>query len=700
MAPDDTLPGTGWFASGINTAQLFSSNLTASSGVFRSASRLLDSSSLVLADSHFVITAIVAAVAVLISTSWLSFLRRRRSLPPGPSPWPIFGNLPDLGLLPFRSFTKLADRYGPILTVWYGSTPSVVISSPELARQVLKTNDKLCSSRPMNRTLAILSLDGKNIVFSPPNDRWRKLRRLSTLHLLSAKKLQESLPVREEEVRDMLDAIAADVASTANEAAAGAATSPSDVTKSAGVAEEGVIEARRYLNRATLNNIMRVTVGTRFGYSSIRGAAASTTLLEAGMRIDWNARIAAMSGEKRGGEIRRGAVADAAASPATGSEASAAAEQDSSKLRSSQTEIADSGTSTAKTSISSSLEEAEGNIALAIIEEGFDLAGTFNIADFVPWLSYLDPQRIYARTKRLVPQQHGLMRACIAERRQLLLKTRSGGRKKPEDSALVDALFEIEGEGENKVDKDEMLLLAIDMMMAGTDTTAKTVEWTLAELAQHPDMLERLRAEVDAAYARSASAAAETGAAEAGRSDLMVSLPLLEMPYLQAVLKESLRHHPVAPFLGPHITTGSVTLGGYHIPPNTMIQINGWGLAHDPTVWINPHEFDPSRFLDPAAPGVTGQNFSLLPFGSGRRGCLGMNMGLDFAARLLANFVRRFDFKLPEDVRAAGGLDMTETIGLTMALAKPLRLVVRERKAVVGAVGMAAVGATVVTAGA
>ncbi|CAI7857868.1 unnamed protein product, partial [Closterium sp. NIES-53] len=226
MTAGDSLPGTGWFASGINTAQHLSPNLTASSGVFRAASRLVDSSNLVLSDSHFVITAIVAAVAVLISTSWLSFLRRRRSLPPGPSPWPIFGNLPDLGLLPFRSLAKLADRYGPILTVWYGSTPSVVISSPELARE--------------------------NIVFSPPNDRWRKLRRLATLHLLSAKKLQESLPVREGEVREMLDAIAADVAGTADAAADGATTSPSDVAKTgatttggaakfSAVAEEGSI---------------------------------------------------------------------------------------------------------------------------------------------------------------------------------------------------------------------------------------------------------------------------------------------------------------------------------------------------------------------------------------------------------------------------------------------------------------------------
>ncbi|CAI5475097.1 unnamed protein product [Closterium sp. Yama58-4] len=528
----------------------------------------------------------------------------------------------------------------------------------------------------MTRTLDILSLGGKNIVFSPPNDHWRKLRRLTMLHLLSAKKLQESLPVREGEIRVMLNAIAADVAGTADEAAADATNDPSDVTytgattsggtaKTSAMAEVGsTVEVRRYLNRATLNNIMRLTVGKRFGYSSIRGAASTTSkaILDAAMRIDWNERIAAMSGEKRGAEIRRGAAASAAA-PAI---------------------------STATTNVASAMEEAEGELAFAIVEEGFALAGAFNIADYVPWLSHWDPLRMYARAQRLAPQLHGFMRACIEERRELVqqksrtaMVAREGSRN---ETTFVDALFEIEGEGEDQMDKDEMLMLTIDMMMAGTDTTSKTVEWALAELAQQTDMLERLRAEVDAAYARSASAAAETGAADAGGSDLVVSLPVAEMPYLQAVLKETLRRHPVVPILVPHLTTGSVTLGGYHIPPSTMIQINMWALAHDPTVWINPHEFDPSRFLGPDAPDVTGQNFSLLPFGSGRRGCLGTNLGLDLSARLLANFVRRFDFKLPEDVRAAGGLDMTENFGLTMALAKPLRVVVRERKAVPGTV--------------
>ncbi|CAI5536406.1 unnamed protein product [Closterium sp. Naga37s-1] len=447
------------------------------------------------------------------------------------------------------------------------------------------------------------------------------MRRLATLHLLSAKKLQESLSVREGEVRDMLDAIAADVAA-ADVTKTSATTSVSSrdaagAAKSAAAAEEG-IEVRRYLNRATLNNILRLAVGKRFGYSSIRGAAGTTpkALLDAAMRIDWNERIAAMNGAL-------GTAAAAAVPPDTGSEASVAAEEDNSKLLSPLTE------NVAGDNSSPLSEKTEGEVAFAIIEEGFAVAGAFNIADYVPFLSYLDPQRMYARAQRLAPQLHGFMRACIEERRRIVLK-KGCSSNEGNETALVDVLFEIEGEGEDEMDKDEMLMLAVDMMMAGTDTTSKIVEWALAELAQHPDMLERLRAEVDE-YA-------------------------------------------------------SVTLGGYHIPPNTMIQINAWALAHDPTVWINPHEFDPSRFLDPAAPDVSGQNFSLLPFGSGRRGCLGTNLGLDLSARLLANFVLRFDFNLPEDVRAAGGVDMTETFGLTMALAKPLRLVVRERKPVAGTV--------------
>ncbi|CAI5968864.1 unnamed protein product [Closterium sp. NIES-64] len=576
--------------------------------------------------------AIIAAVALYISATWLAFLRRRSSLPPGPSPWPILGNLPDLGFLPYRGLAKLADRFGPIMTVWLGSIPSVIISSPEMAREVLKIQDKFCSSRPLLPFLAFLTSGGNDIVFSPSNDHWRMQRRLATLHLFSSSALQKSLPVREREIRGMLDAIA-EVANNGD--------------------ARGV-EVRGYLNRATLNNVMRLAFGKSYTYRTVRRAAAAAPgeMLEAAMRIDWQGRIAAMK---------------------------------------------TSGAKSGEPAAQSAADEMEGEKVIAIVDETFKVMGTFNLADFIPWLSPVDPQRIYARGKRLKPCTEGFVLACIEERSQMLKRRRGkeeeGGRKKVvrerplvdgilegeggtegeggegeggdevklgenklgkgesgaeggkgeeggvklgadetgAERVLVDSLLELEGQGEDRVmgkervTREDIMLLCLDLINAGTDTTAKTVEWALAELASHPAMLERLQAEVDAAYAK-------------------------------------------------------VAIGGYTIPANTMIQINAWGIAHDPTAWINPHEFDPSRFLGPSAPDVTGQNYGVLPFGSGRRVCAGMNLGLDLAARMLASILLRFDLKLPDDVLAAGGVDLGEVFSLTTGLAKPLRLVLKERK--------------------
>ncbi|CAI5475101.1 unnamed protein product [Closterium sp. Yama58-4] len=656
-------------------------------------------------------SAIIAAVAIYISASWLAFLRRRSSLPPGPSPWPILGNLPDLGFLPYRGLAKLADRFGPIMNVWLGSIPSVIISSPEMAREVLKIQDKFCSSRPLLPLLAFLTSDGNDIVFSPSNDHWRMQRRLATLHLFSSQALQKSLPVREREIRDMLDAIA-EVANNGD--------------------ARGV-EVRGYLNRATLNNVMRLAFGKGYTYRTVRRAAAAAPgeMLEAAFRIDWQGRIAAM-----------------------------------------KIDGAKSGESAAQSAAEIAADELEGEMLIAIVDETFKVMGTFNLADFIPWLSRVDPQRIYARGKRLKPCTEGFVMACIEERSQMLKRRRreeeeGGGKKVARERPLVDGILEgeegTEGEGgegvgggevklgENKLGKDasaaeggkgggggvtlgaaepgaervlvdallelvgegegeeegvaagnskkdrvtrrDIMLLCLDLINAGTDTTAKTVEWALAELASHPTMLERLQAEVDAAYSKSATARAVTGEAVAeeavGESiraqgvekhHLPASLPVQEMPYLHAVIKETLRHHPPTPLLIPHMTTDRVTIGGYTIPPNTIIQINAWGIAHNPTAWINPHEFDPSRFLGPSAPDVTGQHYEVLPFGSGRRVCAGMNLGLDLAARMLASILLRFDLTLPDDVVAAGGVDFGEDFSLNTALAKPLRLVLKERK--------------------
>ncbi|CAI7896793.1 unnamed protein product [Closterium sp. NIES-53] len=563
--------------------------------------------------------AIISAVALVVSVLWLSFLRRRDSLlPPGPSPWPILGNLPDLGVLPYRYLAKLADKFGPVLTVWLGSIPSVIISSPELAREVLKTQDKFCSSRPLLPLHDLVTHGGVDIFFSPSNEHWRMLRRLAKMHSLSSRALRESLPVREREIRGMLDALA-EVASSGD--------------------TRGV-EVREYLNHATMNSILGLTVGKRYTYSAIRHAAATDgvnprEMIEAALQIDWEGRIAAIKAAAKTGESSHSSANSAAA-------------------------IAE--------------DELESAKVVAMIDETFKVIGAFNLGDVIPWLRPVDPQRIYSRGKRLSPSFEGFVRACIAERERMHETRRAnaeeravaagngededvksgedhvtlGGGSTVAERVLIDDLLEMKSRGEEEVTERDIVMLCLDLINAGTDTTAKTAEWALAELASHPAMLERLQAE--------------------------------EIPYLQAVIKETLRHHPPVPLLVPHMTSATVSIGGYTIPPNTIVQINGWCLSHDPTVWTNPHEFDPSRFLGPSARDVTGQDYGVLPFGSGRRVCAGMDAGLDLSARILANILLRFDLKVPEDVLATGGVDLEEEFNVTMALAKPLRLVLKERK--------------------
>ncbi|KAK1438675.1 hypothetical protein QVD17_04485 [Tagetes erecta] len=100
---------------------------------------------------------------------------------------------------------------------------------------------------------------------------------------------------------------------------------------------------------------------------------------------------------------------------------------------------------------------------------------------------------------------------------------------------------------------------------------------------------------------------------------------ILELPYLHAVIKETMRLHTPAPLLAPHTTEREVKLGNYIVPPKTQIMVNAWAIAMDPCFWERPGSFMPERFLKNEID-YKGQDFEFLPFGSGRRRCPGMPM--------------------------------------------------------------------------
>ncbi|PIA50761.1 hypothetical protein AQUCO_01200180v1 [Aquilegia coerulea] len=133
---------------------------------------------------------------------------RNSKLPPQPWKLPIIGHLHHLlGHLPHRTLSYLAIKHGPLIFLRLGEIPMVVASSPRVAKEILKTNDIVFSDRGALLAGKILTYDNAGILFSPYNERWRQLRKICTLELLSAKKVQSFFAIREEEVANLVENI-------------------------------------------------------------------------------------------------------------------------------------------------------------------------------------------------------------------------------------------------------------------------------------------------------------------------------------------------------------------------------------------------------------------------------------------------------------------------------------------------------------
>ena len=163
-------------------------------------------------------------------------------------------------------------------------------------------------------------------------------------------------------------------------------------------------------------------------------------------------------------------------------------------------------------------------------------------------------------------------------------------------------------------------------------------------------------------------------------------------------MKEATRLHNTS-LLIPRMTTADTTLCGYHIPRHTMVQVNTWAIANDPSLWANAQQFDPSRFLPSSShshshshthththahpvaqppPDWRGRDVLLNPFGMGRRGCPGASLGVDMLLRVAAAMLRRYDLHLPAGVAA---VDMSEKFEISPTMRQPLQVVLSRREA-------------------
>ena len=197
-----------------------------------------------------------------------------------------------------------------------------------------------------------------------------------------------------------------------------------------------------------------------------------------------------------------------------------------------------------------------------------------------------------------------------------------------------------------------------DLFAAGTDTTSSTLEWAMAELLRNPKTLSKAKAELEKTI---------------GEGKMVEESDVPQLPYLQAIIKETFRLHPAIPLLLPRKAGADVEMGGFRIPKGAQVLINAWAIGRNPSLWEDPQTFMPERFLGLEVD-VRGWNFELIPFGGGRRICPGQPLALRMLPSILGTLINSFDWKL-EDGVIAEFMDMEDKFGLTLQKAQPLLLV-------------------------
>ncbi|KAM0934606.1 putative cytochrome P450 [Dioscorea sansibarensis] len=231
-----------------------------------------------------------------------------------------------------------------------------------------------------------------------------------------------------------------------------------------------------------------------------------------------------------------------------------------------------------------------------------------NISDTFPVLEWMDLQGVQRKMKEHKERLDRLL-SMIIEQREGTLEA-SGDQEKTKDFLQL-MLAMVKEDPHELLTLDNIKGIFTDLVIGGTDTRSTTIEWTLAEMMNKPETIRKAQEELESVV---------------GKEEMVDETHLPKLHYLEALVKESLCLHPLVPLLIPRYSTATCSVGGYIIPRGTKAFINTWAKHRNPTVWENHSEFIPERFLA----GMNTwdyygtNNFNFIPFGSGRRICVGI----------------------------------------------------------------------------
>ncbi|KAL2337424.1 hypothetical protein Fmac_011870 [Flemingia macrophylla] len=493
-------------------------------------------------DYHLTSLLIILALACIYVLISIFKTLKSSKYPPGPRPFPIIGNILGIGNQPHQALAKLSQIYGPIMSLKLGNTTTIVISSPQLAKEVLHKNDNIFSSRTFPDSVRALDHHTLSITWLPALAQWKTLRRICATKIFSSQKLDSTQALRQRSVQALLDYV-----------------------------EESS-------NKGEALNI---------------GEIVLITLLNSVSNTLFSMDLAHYTSDK------------------------------SQELK---------------------------DIIWGIMEE----AGKPNIVDFFPILRLLDPQGARSRMDGYFRKLILFFDGLIEER----LRLRALKNESKTSNDVLDSVLELMIEENSQVTRPHVSHLFVDLLTGATDTSSITVEWAMTELLHNPEKLGKVKKEFQHIL---------------DKGEHVEESHISKFPYLQAVIKETFRLHPPAPLLVPHKSDVDAEIGGFMVPKRAKIMVNVWAMGRDSSIWTNPNQFLPERFLD-SDTNFKGQHFELIPFGAGRRICPGLPLAYRTVHVILASLLHNYDWKLA-DGKKPHDTNMSEIFGLTLRKAQPLRVI-------------------------
>ncbi|WJX52794.1 hypothetical protein P8452_38864 [Trifolium repens] len=280
-----------------------------------------------------------------------------------------------------------------------------------------------------------------------------------------------------------------------------------------------------------------------------------------------------------------------------------------------------------------------------MINEMMPLLGANNMGDFVPLIRFFDFGGLVKRMKDVAKKGNLFLQGIIDEIRS----ERNGGNN------MLQHLLTLQ-KSQPEYYSDVIIKGIIQgMFLAGTDTSAMTLEWAMSALLNHPHILKKAKDEIDT---------------QIGYDRLVDESDISNLPYLQNIIYETLRFYPVAPLLLPRFTSDKFIIEGFTIPRDTIVMINGWAIQRDPKTWSDASCFKPERFE------IEGEANKLIAFGFGRRACPGLGLAHRTMGLSLGLLIQCFEWKRLTQEK----VDMTESkIGLVMEKLNPLETMCKAR---------------------